>query len=75
MYRFAEQFIKAMTSTIEYRVPYHWTTTIVRLEHRYDESTGVGGGFFRGESAPGVSGLSPTQHLLLLSLLVTLDSP
>jgi hypothetical protein len=72
----SEQFVKAITSTVEYRIPYQWTNTMVRLEHRYDESTGVGGGFFRrGEISPGVLGLSPSQHLLLLSLLVTFDSP
>jgi hypothetical protein len=72
----SEQFVKAITSTAEYKFPYRWTNTMVRLEHRYDESTGVGGGFFRGgEITPGVIGLTPTQHLLLLSLLVTFDSP
>jgi hypothetical protein len=72
----SEQFVKAVTSTVEYKIPYRWTNTMVRLEHRYDESTGAGGGFFRrGEINPGVIGLSPTQHLLLLSLLMTFDSP
>ena len=72
----AEQFVKAMTSTVEYKFPYQWTNTVVRLEHRYDESTGVGGGFFsRGETSPGVIGLTPTQHLLLLALLWMFDSP
>ena len=71
-----EQFVKAVTSTVEYKVPYHWTTAIVRLEHRYDESTGVGGGFFRrGEISPGTLGLAPAQHLLLLGLLWSFDSP
>jgi hypothetical protein len=46
------------------------------MEHRYDESTGVGGGFFRrGEISPGMIGLNPAQHLLLLSVLWTFDSP
>jgi hypothetical protein len=72
----AEQFVKAMTSTVEYHLPFHWTNTIMRLEHRYDESTGAGGGFFRrGEISPGVIGLTPSQHLLLLSLLWSFDSP
>lgn len=71
-----EQFVKAITSTVEYKVPYRWTNTIVRLEYRYDESTGVGGGFFRGgEISPGVLGLTPGQHLLLLGLLLSFDSP
>jgi len=72
----AEQFVKAMTSTVEYKLPYWWTTTRVRLEHRYDESTGIGGGFFRrGEVSPGVFGLAPSQHLLLVGLLCSFDSP
>lgn len=71
-----EQFVKAVTSTVEYKVPYRWTNTIVRLEHRFDESTGAGGGFFRrGEVSPGMIGLTPSQHLLLLGVLWTFDSP
>lgn len=72
----SEQFVKAITSTVEYKLLYQWTKTMVRLEYRYDESTGVGGGFFsRGEISPGVIGLTPTQHLLLLSILWSFDSP
>ena len=72
----AEQFVKAITSTIEYKFPYRWTNTMVRVEHRYDESTGVGGGFFRrGEISPGVFGLAPSQHLLVFGLLCIFDSP
>lgn len=71
----AEQFVKAITSTVEYKFPYRRTNTIVRLEHRYDESTGAGGGFFRrGEISPGVIGLAPSQHLLLLGLMWSFDS-
>jgi hypothetical protein len=70
-----EQFVKAITSTVEYKFPYRWTNTIVRLEHRYDESTGAGGGFFRrGEISPGVINLAPSQHLLLLGLMWSFDS-
>jgi hypothetical protein len=50
--------------------------TIVRVEHRFDDSTGIGGGFFKnGEIRPGVAGLSPGQHLLLLGLLMNFASP
>ena len=71
-----EQFVKAMTTTLEYKAPYGWTNTTVRLEHRWDESTGAGGGFFRhGEAQPGVPSLTPNQHLLLLGILWTFDSP
>jgi hypothetical protein len=72
----AEQFVKAITSTVEYKFRYKWTNTIVRVEHRYDESTGVGGGFFKnGDIRPGVIGLVPGQHLLLLGVLLSFDSP
>lgn len=71
----AEQFVKAITSTVEYQVPYKWTNTIVRVEHRYDDSTGAGGGFFKsGEIRPGVPGIVPGQHLFLLGVLVSFDS-
>jgi hypothetical protein len=72
----SEQLIRAVTTTVEYRVPYRWTNTIMRLEYRYDESTGSGGGFFKGnEIAPGVIGLTPAQHLIIAGLIVTFDSP
>jgi hypothetical protein len=72
----AEQFVKAITSTIEYKLPYRWANTMVRVEHRYDESTGVGGGFFKnGENSFGAPRLAAGQHLLLFGLLLTFDSP
>ncbi|TKB60778.1 MAG: porin [Nitrospira sp.] len=72
----AEQFVKAITSTVEYTVPYKWTNMVVRAEYRYDDSTGVEGGFFKnGDLRPGVAGLTPGQHLLLLGVLVSFDSP
>jgi hypothetical protein len=72
----SEQFIKAITSTLEYQVPYRWTNTILRLEHRFDESRGSGGGFFKdGQVAPGEVGLTPTQHMLIFAAIWTFDSP
>ena len=72
----SEQFVKAVTTTLEYRVPYQWTQTILRLEYRWDESTGVGGGFFKnGQVAPGVIGLTPTQHMVIFAAIWTFDSP
>ncbi len=69
------QTVKANTTTLEYRVPYRDAVAIVRLEHRIDNSRGPGGGFFRGaEVVPGVVGLTPTQNLLILGVMVTLDS-
>ena len=71
-----EQSVKAITTTLEYRMPYRWATTILRLEHRFDDSRGSGGGFFNdGELSSGAVGLRPTQHLLILGLIVTFDSP
>jgi len=68
------QTIKAVTSTLEYRVPFHQAGAIVRLEYRYDDSRGRGGGFFRGAYVqPGVVGLTPTQHLLILGVILTFD--
>lgn len=71
-----EQFVKAITTTLEYAVPFGWTNTRARLEYRWDESTGVGGGFYKGgDVTPGVPGLTASQHLLILALLWTFDSP
>jgi len=70
----ARQTVKAVTTTLEYRIPYRWTNTILRLEHRYDDSRGPEGGFFRGaEVRPGVVGLTPTQHLLIFGLMFNFD--
>jgi Putative beta-barrel porin-2, OmpL-like. bbp2 len=71
----APQSVKALTTAVEYRVPYRRSQTIVRLEHRYDDSRGPGGGFFdHGEVRLGVVGLTPQQHLLCVAVIVTFDS-
>lgn len=71
----SEQLVKAITTTLEYRIPYRWTNTMVRFEHRYDDSRGRDGGFFNGgELRPGVVGLTPGQHLLIVGLIFTFDS-
>lgn len=71
----SEQLLKAMTTTVEYRLDHRPSSAVIRLEHRYDESTQPGGGFFtRGEVAPGVIGLAREQHLLLLSLILAFRS-
>lgn len=68
----ARQTVKSLTTTLEYRIPYRRATAIVRLEHRYDDSRGPEGGFFRGSEVPlGEPGLTPTQHLLILALIIT----
>lgn len=71
----SRQTIKALTTTLEYRVPYWKTNTVARLEYRVDDSRGSGGGFFRGGViSPGVVALVPTQQLLAIGLIVTFDS-
>ena len=70
----APQSVKAFTTALEYRVPYRRTRAIVRLEHRYDDSRGSGGGFFDDGEAPGVVGLTPQQHLLTVAVIVAFDS-
>jgi hypothetical protein len=71
----AEQTVKALTTTLEYRIPYKWASAILRLEYRFDDSRGPGGGFFDdGEVSPGVVGLKPTQHLLIFGMIFTFDS-
>jgi hypothetical protein len=70
-----EQFVKAVTSTVEYKLPLAQTTSLFRLEYRFDESTGAQGGFFkRGDVSPGVPGLTASQHLLMLSIILAFDS-
>ena len=71
----AKQTVKAVTTTVEYRISYRQANTILRLEHRYDDSRGPDGGFFRAaEVRPGVVGLTPSQHLLIFGLMFTFDS-
>jgi hypothetical protein len=70
----AKQTVKAFTTTVEYRIPYKWTTSIFRLEYRWDDSRGPEGGFFRGaEISPGVVGLTPSQHLLIFATIFAFD--
>lgn len=71
----ARQFIKAVTTTLEYKWLYRWTTTLFRLEYRFDHSTGPQGGFYTGgQVAPGIIGLTPSQNLLFFSVLWSFDS-
>jgi hypothetical protein len=71
----APQSVAAWTTTVEYRVPYHRTQSIVRLEHRYDHSRGAGGGFFDdGHVSRGAVGLTPAQHLLTVAALFSFDA-
>lgn len=71
----APQSARAVTTTLEYRATYRKSRAILRLEHRYDDSHGRGGGFFGGgEVTPDAVGLTPTQHLLTVELMLTFDS-
>jgi len=71
----ARQTVKAFTSTLEYRLPYKSSNTIFRVEHRFDDSRGPDGGFFRGaDLGSGVVGLTPRQHLLIFATIFTFDS-
>jgi hypothetical protein len=72
----AEQTVKALTTTLEYRASVGWSNTIVRLEHRVDDSRGPQGGFFADhELRPSVIALTPTQQLLIVGLIVAFDAP
>ncbi len=71
----SQQTIKALTTTLEYRLPCWKTNTIARLEYRVDDSRGAEGGFFRGAAiSPGVVALTPTQQLLAFGLIFTFAS-
>jgi Putative beta-barrel porin-2, OmpL-like. bbp2 len=69
------QTVKANTASLEYRIPYRQANAIFRLEHRVDDSRGPDGGFFSdGGAGPGGIGLTPTQNLLILGVIVSFDS-
>ena len=70
----SERLLKAVATILEYRWAVLRQTVLFRLEHRYDESTGVDGGFFTGgEVAPAVMGLTREQQLLLAPIVWSLD--
>ena len=68
-----EQSVKAMTTTLEHSIRFRQAQTILRVEHRYDNSKGRGGGFFK-DLEPGVVGLTPGQHLLVFGWILTFDA-
>ena len=70
----AEQFVKAITSTLEYKLTRGSQAALFRIEHRYDESRDPQSGFFvDGYVAPLVPRLMPGQHLLSLSAIFSFD--
>ena len=70
----AEQTVKALTTTMEYRLPYESAATILRVEYRLDDSRGPGGGFFAATANASAPRLTPTQHLLIVAGIVTFDA-
>jgi hypothetical protein len=71
----APQSVKAFTTSLEYRVPSQRTETIVRVEHRVDDSRGAGGGFFRSvDDVTNPNPLTPTQNLLTLAVILAFDA-
>lgn len=70
-----EQLIWASTSTLEYKQHVGQQLFIVRLEYRYDHSTGSQGGFFHdGLSSSGTPSLKSSQHLAIVGLIWAFDS-
>ncbi len=70
----SEQLLKAVTTTLEYKWSRAWQTAWLRLEHRYDESTGAQGGFFKnGTLSAGTPRLAKDQQLVLFSIVWALD--
>jgi Putative beta-barrel porin-2, OmpL-like. bbp2 len=69
------QTVKAFTTTIEYRFAYRFSSVILRVEHRYDDSRGPGGGFYKGPYLQsGEPALVPAQHLLIVAAVFSFDS-
>jgi hypothetical protein len=60
----ARQTIGAVTGALDVPVPVPWSDTFVRFEYRYDRSTGLEGGFFKGAE----NELVPNQHLLIAAI-------
>lgn len=65
------QTIKAVTATLEYKMPLDSVSLAFRTEYRFDESSGKQGGFFRNRS--GGADLIDGQHLVLFSCLLSFD--
>lgn len=71
----ARQHVTALTTNVEYRAALGSATAIVRLEYRLDDSRGPAGGFFNdGDAGDGAIGLKPSQHLLILGLMINFDA-
>jgi hypothetical protein len=62
-----EQTVVGLTGTVDFHLEKRGVVGILRTETSHTASRGTGGGFFTSE--PGV--LTPSQHLFLISLLVS----
>lgn len=69
----SQQLIKAVTATLEYKIPLDLVTATLRSEYRYDDSTGKQGGFYPHRNA--LQTLDNGQHLWLISCLLSFDKP
>jgi len=70
-----EQLLWANTTTLEYKKHVGQQLGIVRLEYRYDHSSGSQGGFFRdGPGTADMPKLVSSQHLIILGLIMAFDS-
>ena len=71
----AQQLLWAITSTLDYKQHLGPQLAVVRLEYRYDRSTGLEGGFFKdGEFAQSAPRLVRDQHVVWLGLMWAFDS-
>jgi hypothetical protein len=70
----SSQTVGAITTTVEYGIPWHAAQAFVRFEHRSDSSHGKDAGFFSGATVdPQHADLKPTQHLWGVALILTFD--
>lgn len=67
----SKQLIKAVTATVEYKIPLDLASVMLRTEYRFDDSSGKQGGFFR--SRDNASDLIGDQHLVLFSAVLAFD--
>ena len=69
----APESVTALTTAVEYRRVYRKNQAIFRIEHRFDQSHGAGGGFFIDRDAA-ANALTPRQNLLIAAAVVTFDT-
>jgi len=69
------QTLKAITESVDYRIPYHAANVILRMEHRYDSSLGAGAGFYYDGYNPllGTPSLRPSHNLFAAGVIVMIE--